>query len=156
MFEPIADESNKIGVLGHGFTAGGHPVGSAIALENLRIIEERGLVAHAAEVGAYMQKRLRELAGHPLVGEVRGVGLIAAVELVLDKTRKVAATTPGALGGAASRLLLERGIISRNMADALAFCPPLIVTKAQIDEIVDALAAMLEDLKAEAAKLTPA
>jgi 4-aminobutyrate--pyruvate transaminase len=156
MFEPIADESNKIGVLGHGFTAGGHPVGSAIALENLKIIEERGLVAHAAEIGVYMQGRLRELASHPLVGEVRGIGLIAAVELVLDKTRKVAAGTPGALGGIASRLLLERGIISRNMADALAICPPLIVTRGQIDELVDGFAGMLEDLKAEAAKLTPA
>ncbi|MBR0828000.1 aspartate aminotransferase family protein [Bradyrhizobium manausense] len=156
MFEPIADESNKIGVLGHGFTAGGHPVGSAVALENLRIIEERNLVAHAAEIGAYMQDRLRTLADHPLVGEVRGIGLIAAVELVLDKTRKVAAGTPGALGGVASRLLLERGIISRNMLDALAICPPLIVTKVQIDELVDGLAGMLEDLKAEAAKLTPA
>jgi 4-aminobutyrate--pyruvate transaminase len=156
MFEPIADESNKIGVLGHGFTAGGHPVGSAVALENLKIIEERGLVAHAAEIGAYMQKRLRELGGHPLVGEVRGVGLIAAIELVLDKARKVAGATPGALGGIASRLLLERGIISRNMLDALAICPPLIVTKGQIDEMVDGIAGMLEDLKPEAAKLTPA
>lgn len=156
IFEPIADESNKIGVLGHGFTAGGHPVGSAVALENLKIIEERGLVAHAAEIGAYMQGRLRKLADHPLVGEVRGVGLIAAVELVLDKSRKVAATTPGALGGVASRLLLERGIISRNMLDALAICPPLIVTKVQIDELVGGIAGMLEDLKAEAAKLTPA
>ncbi|TPQ34792.1 aspartate aminotransferase family protein [Bradyrhizobium guangdongense] len=156
MFEPIADESNKIGVLGHGFTAGGHPVGSAVALENLKIIEERGLVAHAAEIGAYMQARLRKLADHPLVGEVRGVGLIAAVELVLDKGRKVAAATPGALGGVASKLLLERGIISRNMLDALAICPPLIVGKAEIDELVDGIAGMLEDLKAEAAKLTPA
>ncbi|MBR0713789.1 aspartate aminotransferase family protein [Bradyrhizobium liaoningense] len=156
MFEPIADESNKIGVLGHGFTAGGHPVGAAVALENLRIIEERNLVAHAAEIGDYMQGRLRTLADHPLVGEVRGIGLIAAVELVLDKTRKVAAATPGALGGVASKLLLERGIISRNMLDALAICPPLIVTRAQVDELVDGLAGMLDDLKPEAAKLTPA
>jgi 4-aminobutyrate--pyruvate transaminase len=103
-----------------------------------------------------MQKRLRELGGHPLVGEVRGVGLIAAIELVLDKARKVAGSTPGALGGVASRLLLERGIISRNMLDALAICPPLIVTKGQIDEMVDGIAGMLEELKPEAAKLTPA
>src|SRR3954447_19885892 len=139
MFEPIADESNKIGVLGHGFTAGGHPVGSAIALENLKIIEERGLVAHAAELGGYMQGKLRELTSHPLVGEVRGVGMIAAIELVLDKARKTAAATPGAVGGMASRMLQERGVISRNMLDAIAICPPLIVTKAQIDELVAAI-----------------
>src|SRR6478735_7483108 len=156
MFEPIADESNKIGVLGHGFTAGGHPVGSAIALENLKIIEERGLVAHAAELGGYMQGKLRELAAHPLVGEVRGVGMIAALELVLDKQRKTAAATPGAVGGMASRMLQERGVISRNMLDAIAICPPLIVTKAQVDELVAAIKGVLDDMKGEAAKLTPA
>jgi 4-aminobutyrate--pyruvate transaminase len=156
MFEPIADESNKIGVLGHGFTAGGHPVGAAVALENLRIIEERGLVAHAAELGTYFQGRLREFADHPLVGEVRGVGMIAAIELVLDKKRKAAASTPGAVGGIASRLLLERGIITRNMLDALAFCPPLIVTKSQIDDLLGAIAGMLDELKPAVADLTPA
>jgi len=156
MFEPIADESNRIGVLGHGYTAGGHPVGSAIALENLKIIEERGLVAHAAELGGYMQGRLRELASHPLVGEVRGVGMIAALELVLDKTRKTAAATPGAVGGIASRMLQERGVISRNMLDAIAICPPLIVNKAQIDDLVAAISGVLNDMKGEVAKLTPA
>jgi 4-aminobutyrate--pyruvate transaminase len=156
MFEPIADESNKIGVLGHGFTGGGHPVGAAVALENLKIIEERGLVAHAAETGAYLQAGLHQLSGHPLVGEVRGVGMIAAIELVLDKQRKTAAATPGAVGGIASRMLQERGVISRNMLDAIAICPPLIVNKVQIDELVDAIAGVLDDMKPEAAKLTPA
>ncbi|MGW1422971.1 aspartate aminotransferase family protein [Bradyrhizobium manausense] len=156
MFEPIADESNKIGVLGHGFTAGGHPVGSAIALENLKIIEERGLVAHAAELGGYMQGKLRELTSHPLVGEVRGVGMIAAIELVLDKGRKTAAATPGAVGGMASRMLQERGVISRNMLDAIAICPPLITTKAQIDELVAAITGVLNDMKPEVAKLPQA
>ena len=156
MFEPIADESNKIGVLGHGYTAGGHPVGAAVALENLKIIEERGLVAHAAETGAYLQARLRELAGHPLVGEVRGVGMIAAIEFVLDKQRKVAAATPGAVGGIASRMLQERGVILRNMLDAIAICPPLIVNNSQIDELVGTIAGVLDDMKPEAARLTPA
>ncbi|MBI5262832.1 MAG: aspartate aminotransferase family protein [Bradyrhizobium sp.] len=156
MFEPIADESNRIGVLGHGFTAGGHPVGAAIALENLKIIEERGLVEQAARTGEYLQGKLRELADHPLVGEVRGVGMIAAIELVLDKQRKAAASTPGAIGTIASRLLQERGIITRNMLDAVAFCPPLIVGKSHIDELVGAVAGMLDDLKPVVAGLTPA
>src|SRR5690606_4553589 len=82
VFEPLADESNRIGTCGHGFTAGGHPVAAAVALENIRVIEERGLVENARDVGEYMQRKLRELASHDLVGEVRGVGLIAAVELV--------------------------------------------------------------------------
>ncbi|NWL43769.1 aminotransferase class III-fold pyridoxal phosphate-dependent enzyme, partial [Bradyrhizobium elkanii] len=83
-----------------------------------------------------------------LVGEVRGVGLIAAIELVLDKKRKVAATTPGDVGSIASRLLQERGIIVRNVDDALSICPPLIVNKDQIDELVDGITGMLHDLKA--------
>lgn len=144
MFEPIADESNRIGTFGHGFTAGGHPVAAAVALENLRIIEERDLVGNAREVGAHMQKRLRELSSHELVGEVRGIGLIAAIELVADKATKAPWGQPGALGALTNGLLQHNGVISRNMGDALAFCPPLIVTKAQIDDIVSALKTSLD------------
>ncbi|MCL2714451.1 MAG: aspartate aminotransferase family protein [Alphaproteobacteria bacterium] len=156
MFEPIADETSRIGVLGHGFTAGGHPVGTAVALETIKIIEERDLVAHAARMGAYMQSRLAAFADHPLVGEVRGVGLIAALELVLDKKTRRAAATPGAIGTIANRLLVERGILTRNMADAVAICPALIVDQAQIDELVDGFKSMLEALPAAVVGLAPA
>ncbi|MDH6234048.1 4-aminobutyrate--pyruvate transaminase [Mesorhizobium soli] len=144
VFEPLADESNRIGTFGHGFTAGGHPVAAAVALENLNIIEERDLVSNAREVGAHMQKRLRELASHELVGEVRGIGLIAAVELVADKATKAPWGQPGALGGLANSLLQQNGVISRNMGDALAFCPPLIITREQVDAMVDALKVSLD------------
>ncbi|MCA1530644.1 aspartate aminotransferase family protein [Bradyrhizobium yuanmingense] len=153
MFEPIADESNKVGVLAHGFTGGGHPVGAAVALETLKLIDERGLIANVGRIGAYMQERLRTLSDHPLVGEVRGVGLIAAIELVLDKEQKVAATTPGDVGRIAARLLHERGIILRNVDDTLAMCPPLIVDKDQIDELVDGIAGMLDELRATVVNL---
>jgi 4-aminobutyrate--pyruvate transaminase len=145
VFEPIADESDRIGVLGHGFTGAGHPTGAAIALENLRIIEERGLVANAAEVGGYMQAELRGLSDHPLVGEVRGVGLLGAMELVLDKAAKTAAETPGKLGKYASDRLFAHGVISRPMVDALAFCPPMIVTRADIDGLIAALRTSLDE-----------
>ncbi len=145
VFAPIADESHRIGTFGHGFTGGGHPVAAAVALENLKIIEERGLVAHAAEVGDYMQRRLRELQGHELVGEVRGIGLIGAVELVADKESKGPWNTAGALGALANGLLLGNGVISRPILDALAFCPPLIIESAQIDAILDAVACTLDE-----------
>lgn len=148
VFEPIADETNKIGVLGHGFTGGGHPVGAAIALETLAIIEERDLVARAQEMGAHMQSRLRGLSDHPLVGEVRGVGMIAAVELVLDKAAKTGGETPGALGVQANRRLEAKGVISRNMMDAMAFCPPLISAQADLDFMVDALTETLDEMQA--------
>jgi 4-aminobutyrate---pyruvate transaminase len=144
VFEPLADESNRIGTFGHGFTAGGHPVAAAVALENLNIIEERDLVSNAREMGAHMQKRLRELASHELVGEVRGIGLIAAVELVADKATKAPWGQPGALGGLANSLLQQNGVISRNMGDALAFCPPLIINREQVDAMVDALKVSLD------------
>ncbi len=145
VFEPIADESNRIGTLGHGFTAGGHPVAAAVALENLAIIEERDLVANVRAVGAHMQKRLGQLADHPLVGEVRSVGLIAAVEVVTDKAAKKALDPVGKLGAMVAGILQENGVISRAMGDALALCPPMIITERQIDTLVDALRASLDE-----------
>ena len=137
MFEPIADESDRIGAFGHGFTGGGHPVGAAVALENIRIIEHDGLVENVRTVGAHMQNGLAELTGHRLVGEHRGVGLIGALELVADKTTKAGLEKPGAIGAAATGQMLEQGVVSRAMGDALAFCPPLITTRDQIDELMD-------------------
>ncbi|MDU9003947.1 aspartate aminotransferase family protein [Sedimentitalea todarodis] len=145
VFEPLADESNRIGVLGHGFTGAGHPTGAAIALENLKIIEERDLVANAAEVGAYLREHLNSFRDHPLVGEVRGVGLLAAMELVLDKQEKTAAEKPGQLGKYAADRLFAHGVISRPMVDALAFCPPMIVNRADIDGLIGALRKSLDE-----------
>jgi 4-aminobutyrate--pyruvate transaminase len=144
VFEPIADESNRIGTFGHGFTGGGHPVAAAVAFENLKLIEERDLVGNARTVGAHMQKRLRKLASHPLVGEVRGVGLIAAVELVSDKANKTPWGDVGALGGLVNGFMQQNGVISRNMGDAVAFCPPLIITEPQVDQMIDAFERSLE------------
>ncbi len=148
VYRPIAEESGRIGTLGHGFTAGGHPVAAAVALENIAVIEERGLVANAREVGAHMQKRLRELSGHPLVGEVRGVGLVAAVELVVDKTAKTALDPVGKLGGMVAAGLQEEGVITRAMGEALAFCPPMIITEAQVDDMVGTFAKVLDRVAA--------
>jgi len=136
-YGPVAEEGGRIGILGHGYTCGGHPVGAAVALENLCIIEERGLVEKAAETGGYFRERLARLAAHPFVGEVRGVGLIAAVEL-RHPTRHEA-LKPGTLGAAMARLLYERGVISRPIMDAMAFCPPLVISRDEIDLIVAAL-----------------
>src|SRR5580698_9048906 len=86
VFQGLADESNKIGTFGHGFTYSGHPVPAAVAIETLKIYDETDIGAHVRDVGAHMQAELRRrFAGHELIGEVRGVGLIAAMELVADK-----------------------------------------------------------------------
>lgn len=145
VYQPVADESARLGVFGHGYTGSGHPVAAAVAVENLKIIEERDLVTNARETGAYMQKRLRELADHPLVGEVRGVGLIAALELVGDKATKAPHEKVGALGGLANAAMFGNGVITRNMGDAIAFCPPMIITPAQVDDVVAATKKSLDE-----------
>ena len=134
VYEPIAEESGRIGVLGHGFTGGAHPVGAAVALENLAIIEERDLVAHAAEMGKKMRAGLKDFEGHPMVGEVRGVGLMAALELVNTSGDDVA---PGTIGAAMNSHMLSNGVITRNMYDAIGFCPPLIITESQVGDLLD-------------------
>ncbi|MBV2180803.1 MAG: aspartate aminotransferase family protein [Castellaniella sp.] len=140
----LARHSGELGTFGHGYTASGHPVAAAVALENIRIIEERGLVDNAAKVGAVLQRRLRDLSGHPLVGEVRGVGLIAAVELVADKASKAPFDPLGKAGALVVRQAQDNGLILRGIQDSLAFCPPLIITEPQVETLVERFAQSLE------------
>ncbi|WP_371924837.1 aspartate aminotransferase family protein [Pseudomonas sp. R5(2019)] len=145
LYQGIADHSHSLGTLGHGFTGSGHPVAAAVALENLKIIEEDKLVQHAAAKGEILQAGLREFASHPLVGEVRGVGLIAAVELVADRETKAPFDVVGKLGRYLAGRAQFHGMITRNMGDAIAFCPPLISSEAEIRLILERFARSLED-----------
>ncbi|WP_323023543.1 aspartate aminotransferase family protein [Castellaniella sp.] len=142
----ITRHSGELGTFGHGYTASGHPVAAAVALENIRIIEERGLVDNAAAAGAVLQRRLRELADHPLVGEVRGVGLIAAVELVADKASRAPFDPAGLAGARVVRQAQDNGLILRGIQDSVAFCPPLIITEAQVGTLADRFARSLEEV----------
>jgi 4-aminobutyrate--pyruvate transaminase len=145
LYDGIADNSAKIGTFGHGFTTSGHPVPAAVALENLDIIEENNLVENARRVGEVMQAELRTLADHPLVGEVRGVGLIAAVELVADKETKAKFDPVGKVGAQAFSRAHEHGLIIRAIGDVIAFCPPLIITADQVRDMVQRFKAALDD-----------
>lgn len=131
VYAPIAEQSHTLGTFGHGFTATGHPVAAAVALENVNIIEEDGLVARARELGELLQEELGRYAAHPGVAEVRGEGLIAAIELV-----KPAEFQPGTLGKLLVRRAQHHGLIVRSIGDSIAFCPPLISTTGQIRELV--------------------
>ncbi len=144
VYGPIADETHRIGTLGMGFTGGGHPVAAAVALETLAIIEERGIVDHVREVGPKMQARLAGFKGHPLVGEARGIGLIGALDLVTDKVTKKGLDKPGQLGSLVSGMVQANGVIARNMGDVLGFCPPMVITAQQIDELFDKVAIALD------------
>ncbi len=148
VYAPIADETARIGTFGMGFTGGGHPVAAAVALETLRIIEERDIVGHVQRVGPHLQARMRALTGHPLVGEARGVGLIGALELVTDKATKKALAKPGQLGTFVNGFIQANGVICRNMGDALGLCPPMIITEAEIDLLFDRLGTALDEAAA--------
>ncbi|OHC47675.1 MAG: aminotransferase [Pseudomonadales bacterium RIFCSPLOWO2_02_FULL_63_210] len=145
VFQGIADQSQSLGTLGHGFTGSGHPVATAVALENLKIIEEEQLVEHAAQMGQLLHAGLQQFADHPLVGEVRGCGLIAAVELVGDRASKAPYQSLGTLGRHMAARAQEHGMITRAMGDAVAFCPPLIVSEAEIGLILQRFARALDD-----------
>ena len=138
-------QSEKIGVFGHGFTYSGHPLAAAVALEALAIYEERDLLGHVRRVASRFQAGLRRFAAHPLVGEVRGVGLVAGVELVADKTTKAPFPPARAMGARVAALAQTHGLIIRAMGDTLAFSPPLIIDEAEIDEMLERFAKALDE-----------
>ena len=144
MYEAMIDQSAAAGAFGHGYTYSGHPVACAVALKVLEIYQRDDIFGKAAITGEYMQQRLAEFADHPLVGEVRGSGLIGALELVANKQTGQAFAN-GAVGAYAQKAVQDRGVILRTVAgSSLAFCPPLIITTAQIDEIIAATSKALD------------
>ncbi|NRB19020.1 MAG: aminotransferase class III-fold pyridoxal phosphate-dependent enzyme [Rhodobacteraceae bacterium] len=150
MYEAMIEQTNQVGVFGHGFTYSGHPVACAAALKTLEIYERDNLFAHAAEVGEYLQAQLRQtFTDHPLVGEVRGKGLIAALELVSNKTTG-ASFDKGIAGATAQRLCQDNGLLLRAVAgNAVALCPPLIITRDEIDALMGKLKAAIDGTYAE-------
>jgi 4-aminobutyrate--pyruvate transaminase len=148
VFQAVAQESHVIGTFGHGFTYSGHPVAAAVAIETLKIYDEIGIGAHVAALGPHFQTELRRrFADHPLVGEVRGIGLIGAVELVADKAARVNFDPAAKIGARLARLCEEHGVISRSVSnDSLCFSPPLIISKDEIDELLTRVGTALDEL----------
>lgn len=135
----IDSGSQKLGPMGHGWTYSGHPVCAAAALANLDILEKENITDNAAQVGAYMQQRFHETFDqHPLVGEVRGVGMLLALEFMADRDKRIAFDPALKVGPKVSAAALERGMIARAMpnGDILGFAPPLVATREDIDAIV--------------------
>jgi len=144
------DRSPALEIFGHGHTTTGHPVGAAAGLANLDIMEREDLFARADRVGAHLQHRLREsCADHPRVGEVRGEGLIAGVELVADRDSRRRFDPEQRVGRRLHEILLDEGLICRAIGDVLAFSPPLVISEAEVDEACARFARGLERLEAE-------
>jgi 4-aminobutyrate--pyruvate transaminase len=145
IFQAMVAESEKIGIFGHGFTYSGHPVPAAVALRNIELIEERNLLDHVRRIAPRFQERLKAFNDHPLVGESRGVGLIGALELVADKAAKRPFDPSQGIGPYCLSRAESHGLIVRALGDTLAFCPPLIITESQLDEMFDRFAKALEE-----------
>jgi 4-aminobutyrate--pyruvate transaminase len=151
VFQGIAEGSSTVGTWGHGFTYSGHPVAAAVAIETLKIYDEIALFDHVRDVGPHMQAELRRrFADHPLVGEVRGVGLVAAIELVEDKAAKKNFDPSRKAGPRLLKHGEEHGVILRAMInDSIGFSPPLIITRDEVDEMLDRVARALDGLAVE-------
>jgi putrescine aminotransferase len=125
----------------HGFTYSGHPVASAVALKNLEVMERDGIVPRVKNaIGPYFQARLRErFEGHPIVGQVRGEGLLAAVELVADKAARKFFPDIGNVGSHCRNYCFNSGLVCRAIRDTMVLAPPLVIKESEVEEILDLL-----------------
>jgi 4-aminobutyrate--pyruvate transaminase len=144
IYQALVKQSEKLGLFGHGSTYGGHPVAAAVALETLNIYEERNIVDHVRAVSPRLQDGLREFSDHPLVGEVRGVGLVGALEFVSDKASKEAFDPKVGFGAYFQGQAESEGLIIRAIGDTIAVCPPLIIVEDEIDELLGCLGRALD------------
>lgn len=135
VYAAVAANSGDIGTFGHGFTYSGHPVSCAIALEALNIYEEDNVLAHVKSLVAQFQAALRGYEGRKYVGEVRGVGFVGAIELYADPVRRIAFEPALKAGSRLVEIGLEQGLIVRALGDTIVFCPPLIITSDELEEL---------------------
>tara|TARA_E500000081_G_C6037056_1_gene307438 strand:- start:70 stop:864 length:795 start_codon:yes stop_codon:yes gene_type:complete len=147
IFEPIKKASNDVGVFGHGYTYSGHPVACAVALKTLEIYEELNLFSHVVQVTPKFQERVKKFGSFELVGEARGIGLIAALEIVKNKETKENFDPYGKVGKQIAETCQKNGLIVRAIGDVIAVCPPLIITEEQIDEMFNILEASLTEVQ---------
>jgi adenosylmethionine-8-amino-7-oxononanoate aminotransferase len=129
----------EIGMFANGFTYSGHPVAAAAALKNIEIMEREGIMEHVRDIGPYFQQRLRELEDIPLVGEVRGEGLMACVECVVDRETKEPMMLDYEIGKRIDAHCQENGLLVRPLINMCVMSPPLIITRPQIDEMIGIL-----------------
>ncbi|MGB3415641.1 MAG: aminotransferase [Mesorhizobium sp.] len=150
IYETIAQKSDSVGVFGHGYTYGGHPVCAAVALETIRIYQEDALIERAAGLDAVMRRHLEPLKDHPLVGDVRGRGLMWGVEVVANKKTKKAFEPAQKVGARVSNTCFQKGLNTRAVGGhVLAFTPALIVTEEEIGTAAGLLTEALDQVEAE-------
>ena len=140
VWEVLVSGTPEVGAFAHGYTYSAHPIAAAAAMANLDIVEREDLVGKCATTGAYFQKKLNEVAGkHALVGQVRGVALLAGVELVADREKKVPLPLSSKAAPRLAAHCLEEGLVSRALMqmNAVSFSPPLVITESEVDEMLE-------------------
>jgi 4-aminobutyrate--pyruvate transaminase len=148
IYQVLVGHSETVGNFAHGFTYAAHPASCAVAVEALKIYEERDILSHVRALAPRFQAGVRRFADHPLVGEVRGIGLLAGIELVQHKASKAPFDPKAGIGAKAAALAQKHGLILRALGDVLALCPPLVITGPEIEEMLRRLGAALEELTA--------
>lgn len=130
----------------HGFTYSAHPTCAAVALRNLELLQAEGVIERVRDdIGPYLASRWAELGEHPLVGEVRSLGLIAALELVADRTSGERYPQALAVGNLCRDICLAKGLVMRSVGDTMIISPPLVITRAEVDELVRLAGAALDE-----------
>lgn len=142
--EAMAANSGRIGTFGHGYTYSGHPVAAAVALETLKVYEDEGILARTRELAPRFAEGLAVQAERRIVGNMRAVGLIGALELMADGPARTPFDPALKAGYQVAQYALEEGLIVRAMGDTVALCPPLIITPAEMDEMFARLGRALD------------
>ena len=146
IYDVFKQQSRKHGALGMGYTYGGHPVSTAVALETLKIYEERDIVGHVRIIAKCFEQRMMQLNTSPLVGEARSVGLIGGLELVADKRSREQYPVEIKVAATVAARAQAHGLIVRPLGgDVIGICPPLIIEKEQVDQLFDRLAIALAE-----------
>ena len=152
IFDAMERASETSMMFGHGYTYTGHPVAAAVALETLRIYEERDIIGHVQAVSPRFRERVHAFADHPLVGHTRAVGLVGALELMADREKRTPFDPKLQVGQRVAAKAQERGLIIRAIQDNVAFSPPLIITDEQIDRMFDITRESMDEVAAELAR----
>jgi L-2,4-diaminobutyrate transaminase len=142
VWKVLEQGTEELGAFGHGWTYSAHPIGAAAAIANLEVVDKLGLVENAGSTGAYLRKGLADaLGGHPKVGDVRGEGLLCAVEFVDDKASRRFFDPGQKIGAKVAAALLAEGVIARAMpeGDIIGFAPPLCISRDEADKAVAAM-----------------
>jgi 4-aminobutyrate---pyruvate transaminase len=153
VYQGLATQADRNGSFIHGFTYSGHPVCAAVALETLKIYEERDIVGHVRRISPRFVSGIQRFADHPLVGEVRAIGLMAGIELVRHKATRQPFDAKAGVGAYFEERAQEHGLIMRGRGEQLVMAPPLIITEAEIDEVLSRLARALDETETFAAAL---